>query len=72
MAIDTGRIELSRKDHWVKKWEGDPEGTRLLLESLAPNLVPMEAAGYAGSVATNEADSRLYDLYPEMKAGGNR
>lgn len=69
MAIDTGRIELSRKDHWVKKWDGDPEGTRLLLESLAPNLVPMSAAGYTGTVAANEAESRYFDLYPEDKPG---
>jgi ATP-dependent protease ClpP protease subunit len=73
-AIQTGRIELSRKEHWQKKWDGDPEGTRLLIESLAPNMVPMDAVGYAGTVAANEAEQRYYDLYPEARpqGGGHR
>jgi ATP-dependent protease ClpP protease subunit len=71
-ACKVGKIELSRVEHWQKKWDADPEGTRVLLQTLAPNMVPMEAAGYAGKVAENEADSRYLDLYPEDKRTGAR
>lgn len=71
-ALDEGRIELSRKEHWQKAWDADPEGARNMLDGLAPNMVPMQAAGYAGTVASNEAEQRLFDLYPEMKNSGVR
>lgn len=80
-AVETGRITLARMEDWRKAWDaevvtgGDGTKTRELLESLTPNLVPMEAAGYAGTVAATETDSRLFALYPEMKAdtsGGRR
>ncbi len=77
-AIRSGRIALSRRQDWVKAWDaevttgGDGTKTRELIESLTPNLVPMEAQGYAGSVATSETDGRYFALYPEDKpqAGG--
>lgn len=77
-ACETGRIALSRVEDWKKSWDaevktgGTGEKTRELIESLSPNLVPMEAAGYSGMGAVNETDTRLYDLYPEMKPKGGR
>lgn len=71
-AMSEGRIEPSRREHWQKAWDADPEGARKMIEGLSPNLVPMAAEGYAGTVASNEADQRLFDLYPEMKAPGGR
>lgn len=80
-AIRTGRVALSRRDDWIKAWDaevatgGDGSKTKELIESLSPNLVPMEAAGYAGVAALNEADNRYYDMYPEDKprvGGGSR
>lgn len=79
-AIETGRVALSRRDDWIKSWDaevatgGDGSKTRELIESLTPNLVPMEAQGYASAAASSEADNRYYGLYPEDRpqAGGNR
>jgi ATP-dependent protease ClpP protease subunit len=77
-AVRSGRIALSRVDDWKKSWDaeckvgGTGEKTRELIESLSPNLVPMEAQGYSGMGASNETDTRLYDLYPEMKPQGGR
>lgn len=72
-AVVDGRVEPSRVEHWQKAWDADPEGARSMLERLSPNLVPMEAAGYAGSVAASQADNDLYAMYPEMKPqGGGR
>lgn len=72
-ALMKGKVALSRKEHWEKAWDADPEGTRAMLDGLAPNMVPMEADGYSNSVATSEAEATLFNLYPEMKPqGGGR
>ena len=71
-AVQKGKIALSRRDHWVKAWDADPEGTRSMLEAMAPNLVPMEADGYAGSVASSEAEQTYFSMYPEDKPKGAR
>lgn len=78
-AVQSGRIALARVEDWRKAWDaevvtgGDGSKTKELIESLTPNLVPMEAQGYAGSVASSEADGRYLALYPEDKprAGGS-
>jgi ATP-dependent protease ClpP protease subunit len=68
-ALAQGKIALSRKDHWEKAWDADPEGTRDMLDGLAANMVPMEADGYAGAVATSQAEATYFDMYPEDKPG---
>lgn len=48
-AIKAGKFPPSRRDHYLKAWDADPEGTRGLIDSLAPGLVPVEARGTAGT-----------------------
>jgi hypothetical protein len=48
-AIKAGKFPPSRKEHWLTAWKADPEGTRGVIESLAPGLVPVEARGTAGT-----------------------
>ena len=58
-AIHDGRIMPSRKDHWLHALSpesGDPEGNAQALASLAPGLVPVEAAGYQGGLEQTESD----------------
>lgn len=66
-ALAQGKIALSRQDHWRKAWDADPEGTRDMLDGLAPNMVPMQADGYANSVAVGEAEATYLSMYPEDK-----
>ncbi|MEV0214285.1 2'-5' RNA ligase family protein [Micromonospora sp. NPDC050695] len=48
-AMNDGKFAPARKDHWVKAWEADPEGTKATLSALEPGLiVPVVAAGTAG------------------------
>ncbi len=48
-AMGEGKFAPARKDHWVKAWEADPEGTKATLSALEPGLVlPLVAAGTAG------------------------
>jgi hypothetical protein len=48
-AVNDGKISPARKDHWVKAWEADPDGTKDTLASLEAGLVvPVAAAGVLG------------------------
>jgi uncharacterized protein DUF6582/Mu-like prophage I protein len=47
-AIEDGKFAPARKDHWVRLWDADPEGTRQVLDSLAKGVIPVMAMGYAG------------------------
>ena len=73
-ALKKGKIPLAKADDWRNRWDIDPAGTKEMLDAMAPDLVPREAAGYAGLTESTEADQRVYALYPEMKpqAGGHR
>ena len=46
-AIKAGKTTPARREHWIKSWQADPEGTRTLLESLEPGLVPVAELGHA-------------------------
>lgn len=49
-AVAAGKIAPARKDHWVKSWEADPDGTKAVLGSLEAGLVvPVVAAGVLGN-----------------------
>ncbi|WP_188188045.1 phage protease [Nonomuraea sp. SYSU D8015] len=55
-AIRAGKTPPARREHWQKAWAADPEGTRELLASLAPGLVPLEDVGEPGGEPTDQAD----------------
>jgi hypothetical protein len=50
-AIQQGRFAPARREHYVRAWAADPEGTRTLLTAseedggLAPNTIPVQARG---------------------------
>ena len=52
-AIVEGKFAQSRRDHFKALWDRDPDGTRKLVASLAPNLVPMVAAGSNGEFSAD-------------------
>ena len=47
-AIKAGKTPPARREHWQKSWAADPDGTRDVLASLAPGLVPMVDIGEPG------------------------
>jgi hypothetical protein len=47
-AIQIGKIPPSRKDHYKKLLSADREGTKSLIESLEPGVVPVGERGAAG------------------------
>lgn len=61
-AVQAGKFPPARKEHWVRLWDADPEGTREVLAGLTPNVVPVDALGYAGDEA--DFDAEFAHLFP--------
>lgn len=67
-AIEEGRFAPARRDHYVRAWASDPEGTRTLLTAaeseggLAPNTIPVAARGEAPQ---DDGAGGAGDEYPE-------
>lgn len=62
-AVKAGKIPPSRREHYAKAWDADPEGTREVLASLAPGLVPVTPAGYAGAETGSDLDAEYAALF---------
>jgi hypothetical protein len=63
-AINDGKFAPGRREYWEKLWDADPDGTRTQIETLAKNLVPLAASGYAGAEGY-EQDETYFAMYPE-------
>jgi hypothetical protein len=63
-AISDGKFPPARRDHWVRLWDADPEGTRAVLASLAKNVIPVAPAGYPGSDEDIDVDAEFAHLFP--------
>jgi hypothetical protein len=68
-AVVDGKFTPARKQHWVRLWDADPEGTRQVIDGLAKNVVPVMASGYDGGDG-DEPDAYLA-LYG-TKGGASR
>lgn len=68
-AIKAGKTLPARRDHWQQAWAADPDGTRQMLASLAPGLVPLEEIGEPGGEPTELDDEAKYDHLFTRKAG---
>jgi hypothetical protein len=79
-AVSDTKIEPSRVEHWQRKYDGDPEGTRHLLTAsfeqggLAPGVVPVNVIGGEHSTEDTSADAYPAEWLPEVsrpqKQGG--
>jgi hypothetical protein len=55
-AVQDGKFAPARREHWVRLWDADPEGTREVIDGLARNVIPVMASGYAGEGDDREDD----------------
>jgi hypothetical protein len=60
-AVKAGKFPRDRKDHWVKLYDKDPEGTKASIEALEANLVPVEEHGSEGAGGDTGVDASQYD-----------
>jgi hypothetical protein len=67
-AIHDGKISPARREHYKKKYDKDPESTKMLLGSLLANTVPVKERGK--DAPTDEVDQTSYpqDWVPEAQA----
>jgi hypothetical protein len=64
-AIGQGKFSRARRDHWVRLWDKDPEGTKNVLATLARNTIPVADVGLAGGdVEDPEMDAEFAGIYP--------
>jgi hypothetical protein len=68
-AVQDGKFPPARKDHWVRLWDVDPEGTRQVIDGLAKNVMPVMASGYAGDGA-EDLDEEFAHLFPPTASKG--
>lgn len=62
-AVRAGKIPPARRGHYEAAWAADPEGTAQVLASLSPGLVPVAAAGYAGTEESGDLDAEYAALF---------
>ena len=69
-AVQDGKFAPARKDHWVRLWDADPEGTRSVIDTLAKNVMPVMASGYSGDVEGEDLDEEFAHLFPPTATKG--
>jgi len=68
-AVTDGKFAPARKEHWARLWDADPEGTREVIDSLAKNVVPVAALGYATDAVNDDFDREFASLFPPVGKG---
>lgn len=69
-AIKAGKFPPSRREHYEKMWNGDPEGTRQLMDSLAAGLIPVTANGYSADAGEDAMwDAEFAGIFPPSGQG---
>ena len=59
-AVRSGKFSASRKPHWQRVWDADPNGTREIIAGLTPNVVPVDDIGTSGGTLDDEEFNRDY------------
>jgi hypothetical protein len=67
-AVSDGKFAPARKDHWVRLWDADPEGTRQVIAGLTRNVIPTAELGYAGGDG-DAIDDEFKHLFPPIAKG---
>jgi hypothetical protein len=60
-AVEAGKFPPARKPHYEKMYDADVEGTKALIASMAPNMIPVAERGGAGGEIDTFSDE---DAYP--------
>lgn len=69
-AIRDGKFPPARREHWVRLWNADAEGTRQVIATLARNMVPVAASGYSAADSDEEFDAEFAHLFPPTARKG--
>lgn len=69
-AVKDGKFAPTRKPHWARLWDADPEGTREVIAGLAKNVMPTSEVGYADH--EEELDAEFASLFPPVAKGATK
>jgi hypothetical protein len=67
-AIAAGKFSLSRRPHWERVWDADPDGTKAILGSLTPGVVPVSDIGAPGGPDDDLLPDEFARLFPPEPA----
>lgn len=67
-AIKAGKFPRSRRAHYVELFKVDPEGTKQVIASLAPGLIPVEPGQELGAPGNEDDVDDNQNGYPETWA----
>ena len=67
-AIKEGRIPPARKDHWLGLMRADRDGTKEVLASLAPGLVPVSEMGHAAPEEESAVEADIARVHDRVMA----
>lgn len=70
-AVQEGKFAPVRKEHWVRLWDADPEGTRQVIAGLQKNVIPVGALGFSDDTDASIDDefAHLFPPVPTTKKG---
>jgi len=68
-AVKAGKFPPARLDYWKKLWAADPDGTKVTVDNLQANVIPVMASGYPGVGDETETDLVYAAMYPGSKVG---
>jgi hypothetical protein len=70
-AVADGKFQPARKEHWVRLWDADPEGTRQVIAGLTKNVIPVASLGFAddSGISIDEEFAHLFPPVPTTKKG---
>jgi hypothetical protein len=71
-AIKAGKFAPARRDHYEAAYKADPKGTKALLASLEPGLVPVDEVGQVPSDESLEGEAYPASWVPEVQARRER
>lgn len=64
-AAKAGKFPPSRKEHYVKLMEADPEGTEALLDSMEPGVIPVNETEFGSADADGTGGAATSAAYDE-------
>jgi Mu-like prophage I protein len=68
-AVVAGKFTPAQKQHFSRLWDADPDGTRVLIDTLTPNsALAVAASGYSGDGADGPEDEFYAALYGHSNA----
>lgn len=63
-AVSEGKFPHARAEHWVRLWDADPEGTRVVIDGLSRGVVPVNELGHGGGDDGSSVDDEFAHIFP--------